>query len=109
MIRPGLSTSLSARASNGVVLVTTKKGKLGKADINFQATMGTAAPWKKLDLMGAEDYLTYAREALTRSRYPVKLNQAGPAGIGNTASSPWSPRYLQPGQQVPDIWMNIWN
>jgi TonB-linked SusC/RagA family outer membrane protein len=108
VLKDASSTAIyGARASNGVVLVTTKKGKLGKADINFQATMGTAAPWKKLDLMGAEDYLTYAREALTRSRYPVKLNQAGPAGIGNTASSPWSPRYLQPGQQVPDGWLSM--
>jgi len=108
VLKDASSTAIyGARASNGVVLVTTKKGKLGKADINFQATMGTAAPWKKLDLMGAEDYLNYAREALTRSRYPQKLGQAGPAGIGNTASSPWSPRYLQPGQQVPDGWLSM--
>jgi TonB-linked SusC/RagA family outer membrane protein len=108
VLKDASSTAIyGARASNGVILVTTKKGKLGKAEIGFQATVGTATPWKELDLIGSEDFLNLAREALTRSRYPQKLDQAGPAGIGNTESSPWSPRYLQPGQEVPEGWLSM--
>ncbi|NJK85964.1 MAG: TonB-dependent receptor plug domain-containing protein [Bacteroidales bacterium] len=37
-----------ARAANGVVLITTKKGKEGKSEINFDAYQGTQSLIKKV-------------------------------------------------------------
>ena len=45
-----------ARAANGVVLVTTKKGKVGKTNINYNFSMGWQSAWKKRDVTSATDY-----------------------------------------------------
>ena len=51
-----------ARAANGVILVTTKKGKLGKAQINYNFSYGWQSAWKKRDVTGATDYAILQNE-----------------------------------------------
>ena len=51
-----------ARAANGVILVTTKKGKLGKAAINYNFSYGWQSAWRKRDVTGATDYAILQNE-----------------------------------------------
>ncbi len=51
-----------ARAANGVILVTTKKGKVGKAQINYNFSQGWQSAWKKRDVTGATDYAILQNE-----------------------------------------------
>ncbi|MBO4316538.1 MAG: TonB-dependent receptor, partial [Prevotella sp.] len=51
-----------ARAANGVILVTTKKGKVGKAAINYNFSYGWQSAWKKRDVTGATDYAILQNE-----------------------------------------------
>ncbi len=51
-----------ARAANGVVLVTTKAGTSGKARINYDFSIGFQNPWKKKDVLNAEQYMIYRNE-----------------------------------------------
>ena len=51
-----------ARAANGVILVTTKKGKIGKASINYNFSYGWQSAWKKRDVTGATDYAILQNE-----------------------------------------------
>ena len=51
-----------ARAANGVILVTTKKGKMGKASINYNFSTGWQSAWKKRDVTGATDYAILQNE-----------------------------------------------
>ena len=51
-----------ARAANGVILVTTKKGKIGKAQINYNFSYGWQSAWKKRDVTGATDYAILQNE-----------------------------------------------
>ena len=51
-----------ARAANGVILVTTKKGKLGKAAINYNFSYGWQSAWKHRDVTGATDYAILQNE-----------------------------------------------
>ncbi|MBO7141457.1 MAG: TonB-dependent receptor [Prevotella sp.] len=51
-----------ARAANGVILVTTKKGKIGKAQINYNFSTGWQSAWKKRDVTGATDYAILQNE-----------------------------------------------
>ncbi len=55
-----------SRAANGVVLITTKKGKSGKTKFNFKASYGTSqtAMDKVYQPMGADQYLDYVNDAL---------------------------------------------
>ena len=46
------------RASGGVILVTTKKGKKG-LNVDFDVKYGWSTPWKKLEAMNAEEYCDY--------------------------------------------------
>lgn len=51
-----------SRAANGVILVTTKKGKKGNAKINYKLTYGWQSPWRKRDVTGATDYAVLQNE-----------------------------------------------
>lgn len=51
-----------ARAANGVVLITTKKGKLGAPQINYNFSYGWQSAWRKRDVTGATDYAILQNE-----------------------------------------------
>lgn len=48
-----------SRASNGVVLITTKKGKAGKSKIEFGYFTGTQKPTGKRDFLNSKQYVDY--------------------------------------------------
>ncbi|XVJ66687.1 MAG: SusC/RagA family TonB-linked outer membrane protein [Lacibacter sp.] len=52
-----------AQASNGVVIITTKKGKAGKTKFNFNAYYGTTKPIKKFDVLNTQEYINARAEA----------------------------------------------
>jgi TonB-dependent starch-binding outer membrane protein SusC len=51
-----------ASASNGVVLVTTKRAKIGAPKITYNGYFGVAQPWNKLDMMNATQYLDLVKD-----------------------------------------------
>jgi len=52
-----------ARGSNGVVIITTKKGKRGRNQVNLETQYGVQSVSKKLDLLNAEQYALLVNEA----------------------------------------------
>lgn len=56
-----------AQASNGVVIITTKKGKAGKTKFNFNSYYGTTKSIKKFDVLNTQEYLNARSEALFNS------------------------------------------
>jgi TonB-linked SusC/RagA family outer membrane protein len=108
VLKDASSTAIyGARASNGVVLITTKRGQLGKAEITFNMNSGFAEPWKYLDMVSARDYLSLVRPAALRSPFAGDLSGSKPWGTGNGASSPWSTRYLEEGETIPDGYQSM--
>ncbi|MBT8219353.1 MAG: TonB-dependent receptor [Bacteroidia bacterium] len=53
-----------SRGANGVVLITTKKGKAGKTQVNFNATYGWQERSNKIDLLTADQYKAASLEIL---------------------------------------------
>lgn len=51
-----------SRGANGVILVTTKKGKRGKNTIHYQYSIGVDKSAKKLDLLTASQWLAIQKE-----------------------------------------------
>ncbi|GAB3757349.1 SusC/RagA family TonB-linked outer membrane protein [Spirosoma pomorum] len=49
-----------ARGANGVVLITTKKGKAGAPIFNFSASAAVSSPQKRYDLLNASDFVSAA-------------------------------------------------
>lgn len=60
-----------SRAANGVILVTTKKGKAGKMQVNLDSYVGTQQAWKKLDLLNRDQYIAFGRELLANGNQPA--------------------------------------
>lgn len=54
-----------SQAANGVVIITTKKGKQGKARFEFNAFAGVTQPMKFLDVMDGPGWYNMRVEALT--------------------------------------------
>jgi TonB-linked SusC/RagA family outer membrane protein len=48
-----------ARASNGVIMITTKRGKAGEATITYDGYVGWQEQAKKLDMMNLQQYATH--------------------------------------------------
>lgn len=77
-----------SRASNGVILVTTKQGKAGKAVISYDMYYGVQNPYKILPLLNAQEYAMIQDEANVNSGlkpydYAKILGAAAWAGIKN--------------------------
>jgi len=60
-----------SRGANGVILVTTKKGKVGKPVVSLDAYYGTQKAWNTLDLLNREEYLAFGRDLLGNAGEPV--------------------------------------
>jgi TonB-linked SusC/RagA family outer membrane protein len=56
-----------ARAANGVVLVTTRKGKDGKMNVSISTYTGFQHVAKKLDLLNTQEYTTIINESRVNS------------------------------------------
>lgn len=57
------SAIYGTRAANGVILITTKKGKSGKPKINVSISGGFQSAMRKLDVLGRDDFLKYMDDA----------------------------------------------
>lgn len=77
-----------ARASNGVILITTKRGKEGVSNIVVQSKIGINKLNNPFNFLNAKDYLYWSRKGVQTSGIyqPNQLNQlsaVGPFGTGN--------------------------
>jgi len=78
-----------SRAANGVVVITTKKGAIGKSKIEFSTFYGITSPTKVLSVLNGKQYQDYANElkgdtvitdamvAANNVNYPKEVFQKG--------------------------------
>lgn len=71
-----------AQAANGVVLITTKSGKEGKAQVAFDAYYGVQTVARKAKMLNAEQYMTIMDEQA--------LNSGGTPYDWNSMNSIWN-------------------
>lgn len=71
------------RAANGVVIITTKRGKAGKTNINLDAYRGIQNVGRKLDLLNAREYAVINNENRIAAGLPIVVDQLrNPAALG---------------------------
>ncbi len=62
ILKDASSTAIyGARGANGVVLVTTKKGKKGESTITFDSYFGTSTIREKMDILTPDQFRSYTR------------------------------------------------
>ncbi len=55
-----------SRGANGVILITTKKGKPGRTSFNISISSGMNTPTRYIDLMNTTEYLAVRKEAFKK-------------------------------------------
>lgn len=74
-----------SRASNGVVLITTKHGANGKTKITFNTYAGYNAASKKLNMLSGDEWIDRATEMINAA-YVTKYGSAGATANDNAAT-----------------------
>jgi TonB-dependent SusC/RagA subfamily outer membrane receptor len=63
VLKDAASTALyGVRGANGVIVVTTKRGREGKPRISFNMFAGIGTPHKRVEMLNAHDYAVYVNE-----------------------------------------------
>lgn len=70
------SAVYGVRGANGVILITTKKGKEGKPNINARAEFGFTSPTKRPKMMGSAEWAELYNEAAGMAYYSPDVIQA---------------------------------
>ena len=79
-----------ARAANGVILVTTKQGKVGKVEITYNGAMGWSNAYKRPQLLNAQQYMTIMDEySFNTSGQKVNFADYVPQDILNKVANGW--------------------
>lgn len=65
-----------ARASNGVVLITTKRGSQGAAEVSFDTYTGVSQIARRYDLLGASDFAKMVNEGMAQLAKPPIYSQS---------------------------------
>jgi len=63
-----------ARGANGVIMITTKRGKVGEPVINYQSFIGVQNEVKRMDVMDPYEFVKYQLEQNPTLYTPVYLN-----------------------------------
>lgn len=62
-----------SRGSNGVIIITTKKGKPGQSRVSYSGFYGVSSPLGKYDVFNGEEFAAYVEEANTNDFTPDEL------------------------------------
>jgi TonB-linked SusC/RagA family outer membrane protein len=84
-----------SRSANGVILITTKQGKKGKASIQYDGYMGWQNIYKKLTPLNAQQYMDIYNEAAgydlaDPNRYDRFTSTMSPADRGKFLAGTWN-------------------
>ncbi len=64
VLKDAAATSLyGSRGANGVIVITTKSGKVGKPKIVFNYNQSINTPQKRVDILDGQEFAAYANEA----------------------------------------------
>jgi len=101
----GATALYGARAANGVILVSTKKGKAGEGRINLNVKFGLSHYYSGYEMLNAADYIYWIRRATYNTTNPLEQgnwlsnfyanldNGSQPYSTGGTRisdTSPWN-------------------
>ena len=71
-----------ARAANGVVLITTKKGQKGAAKVSYDFSYGIQNPWRKPQVLNAAEYAVIMNEGYLNAGQAPRYDDPYSLGTG---------------------------
>jgi TonB-linked SusC/RagA family outer membrane protein len=106
------AAAYGARAANGVILITTKKGKEGRAKLNLTAQKGGSNIIRKLDVLNTKEYVDLQTIANAgnpnygNAQYDV-LKPDNPKYLGNSATYNWQDAVINKNAVVEDYNLSV--
>lgn len=94
VLKDGAAAAIyGSRAANGVIIITTKKGKQGRTSFGYNTTFGVANVVEKFDLLKTPDFLTISNEK--RSNRGL-----GAWAVGDEFNTDWQDAIFRSATQV---------
>jgi TonB-dependent starch-binding outer membrane protein SusC len=82
-----------SRGANGVVIITTRRGKKGKNDINYSAYIGRQQVTRKIPLLNGAEWASLVNDINISDNVPKTFSDSAIAGIAN--GSDWQSAALR--------------
>jgi TonB-linked SusC/RagA family outer membrane protein len=82
-----------SRGSNGVVMITTKRGEAGRTTVNFNSFLGTQSASRRLSLLNSSQWLEFMNESAVNDGYGE--NYYGEPGVADAIDADWQDGILQ--------------
>ncbi len=101
------SAIYGSRAANGVVFITTKKGKMGKAKINYNTSIGITSVYGVPQVLNAQQWVDYKNMAAANNQNVNSTNSGGSGytkfattldANGNIIDTKWADVIYQKGK-----------
>lgn len=97
ILKDAASTAIyGSRAANGVVVITTKKGKTGKTKVNYDGWVGITKAFNLPELLNAEQYVSLKNEARANANLAAGFALQKDAN-GNNVQTDWYKVVYQTG------------
>ena len=100
------------RASNGVILITTKKGKEGRPKVELSAQRGVQNVIKKFEMLNTPDYTSLYQEAYANNpaeagNLPSVFQEGDPDYLGNSPTYNWQNSLVNENAVVEDYSIRV--
>lgn len=97
VLKDASSTAIyGTRGANGVIIITTKRGKEGKAKLSYDAYTGLQSPVNRLELLNAEEFALYVNEMRAAQKVdPITPDWAYPNNIPGGIDTDWQGEVLR--------------
>ena len=100
VLKDGSATAIyGSRAANGVILITTKRGRSGKANVTYDSYLGVAQTLKRYDVLGAADFITISNEKERNAGGPGTIAQPFSEGGAGPVDTNWQNEIFRTGFQ----------
>lgn len=96
VLKDGAATAIyGSQGSNGVIQITTKKGRNGRQSFNYSTTFGFSKPLNQFDLLNANEFITIANQKLAAASLA-----AGAFPNADNSSTDWQAQVFRPTSQA---------
>lgn len=103
ILKDAASTSIyGSRAAAGVILITTKRGRTGKARVSYNGWVSLAHAVRFPDLLNAQQYMDIKNEAVLNLK-----NLSGNQNNPNVAAASFFPMYTSDGKLIDTKWEDV--
>lgn len=100
------------RASNGVILITTKRGRTGKPRVEFTAQSGVQNVVKQFDMLNTQEYTRFWQDAFAANpteanNLPNVFREDNAAYLGNRDTYDWQAELVNRNAAISDYSLRV--